>query len=56
LQAALEVYKMLKDGPAYIWNNIAAHSEGLGVFTAPEKITIFPQNANLADRTECHGR
>ncbi|KAK7093567.1 uncharacterized protein [Littorina saxatilis] len=55
--AALEVGKMMRHSPSHIFSNIAHHSgAGLGVFTAQEKIVVFPEFYHLKDTAACHGR
>jgi len=54
--AALEIYKMMKLAPAYVFNQIAQADSGVGIWTSPEVLTIFPEFKNLADRPECHNR
>lgn len=54
--AAVEIYKTLKLAPARVFNGIAQANSGAGIFTSPEKVTVFPEFADLADTPECHNR
>jgi len=55
--AALEVSKELRYSPAVVYDNIAKYpGAGLGVFTAREKISIFPEYASQRDTPACKGR
>ncbi|XP_025083441.1 uncharacterized protein LOC112557663 [Pomacea canaliculata] len=48
---------MLSHAPAYIFNNIANHEGcGVGIFTASEKIVVFPEFLDLADTPACRDR
>lgn len=48
---------MLSHAPAYIFNNIANHEGcGVGIFTASEKIVVFPEFFDLADTPACRGK
>ena len=56
MQAALEVGKVLRHSPAHIFNNMAdRHGAGAGVFTAQEKLVVFPEYYQLKNPPECHG-
>ena len=57
MQAALEMSKILRHSPAHIFSNIAQRNgAGLGVFTAQEKLVVFPEYYRLKDTPDCHGQ
>ena len=55
-QAAEIISLMTKHMPSNIFNMIANGGHGVGVFTDPEKITVFPEFAYLKSPPECSGK
>ncbi|XP_069122556.1 uncharacterized protein [Argopecten irradians] len=53
-KAATIVSKMVQYMPSDVFSRIA-NSHGVGIFSAAEGATAFPENANLADTPQCHG-
>jgi hypothetical protein len=39
-----------------VFNNVANRGHGVGIFTDPEKITVFPEFAYLKSPPECSGK
>ena len=54
-KAAVTAHKQILHSPGYIFDNLANTNSGIGIFTRDEKITVFPQYAEHADRPECAG-
>ncbi|XP_076469243.1 uncharacterized protein LOC143299745 [Babylonia areolata] len=54
--AALELHKMMKNSPSHVFNNVANSPGGVGIFTAAESVTVFPDFAHLADTPACRNR
>ncbi|XP_033732762.1 uncharacterized protein LOC117322114 [Pecten maximus] len=53
-KATVIVSYMVKYMPADIFAGVA-NSHGVGIFTAADGATAFPENAHLADTPQCHG-
>lgn len=45
---------MIKNMPSKVFIPLS-RSNGVGLFSAPEGVTIYPENKQLADRPECYG-
>ncbi|XP_067667817.1 uncharacterized protein [Haliotis asinina] len=54
-KAALIVSLMTRHMPYDVFHGLT-RSHGVGVFTTSDKLTAFPENANLADTAACHGK
>ena len=54
-QAAEIVRLMIKNMPSEVFV-LLARSNGVGLFSASEGVTIYPENRQLADRPECYGK
>ncbi|KAL8575887.1 hypothetical protein ACOMHN_027285 [Nucella lapillus] len=55
-EVADDIHKMLRYSPRSIFQTLAANGAGLGIFHQREKLTIFPEYANLKDTPQCRGR
>ena len=47
---------MTRHMPSTVFNNVATRGHGVGIFTDPEKITVFPEFAYLKSPPECSGK
>ncbi|ESO90388.1 hypothetical protein LOTGIDRAFT_233863 [Lottia gigantea] len=52
-KAALIVSRMVKHMPADVFNGLSK-SHGVGIFSAKEGLTVYPEFSNLRDTADCH--
>ncbi|KAK6174748.1 hypothetical protein SNE40_017969 [Patella caerulea] len=53
-KAALVVSKMVRHMPSEIFTHLAT-SHGVGIFSAKEGLTVYPEYSHLRDTPSCHG-